>query len=43
MKYPTIPNRVGGQAAEFHGDYAEVISPLDGSHVELDSVGISRL
>jgi malonate-semialdehyde dehydrogenase (acetylating)/methylmalonate-semialdehyde dehydrogenase len=33
MKYPPVPNFVGGRAVEFHGECAEVISPLDGTHL----------
>jgi malonate-semialdehyde dehydrogenase (acetylating)/methylmalonate-semialdehyde dehydrogenase len=33
MKYPLLHNFVGGRQAEFRGDFAEVISPLDGTHL----------
>src|SRR5262245_34040413 len=33
MRYPPLHNRVGGRAVEFRGEYAEVISPLDGTHL----------
>src|SRR5262245_1852142 len=33
MKYPRLPNFIGGQAAAFHGEFAEVVSPLDGTHL----------
>ncbi len=35
MKYPAIQNFVGGRAAKWHGDSADVISPLDGTHLSL--------
>src|SRR5262245_21386240 len=31
MKYPPVSNRIGGRPVEFHGESAEVVSPLDGS------------
>ncbi len=33
MKYPAIQNFVGGRASECRGEHAEVISPLDGTHL----------
>jgi malonate-semialdehyde dehydrogenase (acetylating)/methylmalonate-semialdehyde dehydrogenase len=33
MKYPALPNFISGRAVEFRSDFAEVISPLDGTHL----------
>jgi malonate-semialdehyde dehydrogenase (acetylating)/methylmalonate-semialdehyde dehydrogenase len=33
MKYPSLHNFIGGRAVEFRGECAEVVSPLDGTHL----------
>ncbi|MCE9563531.1 MAG: CoA-acylating methylmalonate-semialdehyde dehydrogenase [Planctomycetes bacterium] len=33
MKYPAIQNYIGGKSVECRGESADVISPLDGSHL----------